>query len=190
MKLRAVLSLTTLGMIVSGCSTARESAPGGAPAPRDGAAADGASSTIRAVYEFGMGFGTTRDAIRGRLGVPERAEVELAENRHDAAAIDSLFTLHYPGLSFRLNRPGPVDRDLLTDVLLTDRERELPGGIRPGRTTRAELEQVLGAPDTSTTLADTSIVMHTTPNPGAEEFVQFYLVDDVVDRVRWIPYVD
>jgi hypothetical protein len=48
----------------------------------------------------------------------------------------------------------------------------------------------MGAPNATTMLADTVVLGHVTPNPGAEEFVQFYLVDGVVERIRWIPYVD
>jgi hypothetical protein len=145
---------------------------------------------VQAVYDFGMTFGTTRREIGDRLGRPDGIEVELAENRHDPEATDSLFVLRYPGLRFSLNRPGPVGRDLLTEVALTDRDRELPGGIRAGSTTRAELASAMGAPNATTMLADTVVLGHVTPNPGAEEFVQFYLVDGVVERIRWIPYVD
>lgn len=186
--------LGALGTVVSGCSGGRANASGGAAtrvtSPLEEAPDDGASIAIQAVYDFGMTFGTTRAELRERLGRPDEVESELAPNRHDASATDSLFVLHYPGLRFSLNRPGPVGRDLLTEVVLTDRDRELPGGIRPRTTTRSVVEDILGAPTTTIPLADTLVLVHATPNPGAEEYVQFYVLDGIVERIRWIPYVD
>ncbi|MGI9037530.1 MAG: hypothetical protein ACR2GQ_01595 [Gemmatimonadota bacterium] len=194
MKIRESLlvgMLGTLGLVLASCSGNRAPEPSGeTPAREPDAAAERARTTVQAVYDFGMSFGTTRAELREGLGRPEDIEVELAENRHDASSTDSLFVVRYPGLRFSLNRPGPVGHDLLTEVVLTDRGQEVPGGIRPGSTTRADVEDALGPADSTLPLADTLVLVHATPNPGAEEYVQFYVVAGVVERIRWIPYVD
>lgn len=145
---------------------------------------------IRRIYDYGLGFGQTLEAIRGMMGPPTSADTTVGPNRHVRGAVDSLFVLRYPGLTFELNRPGPVEEDLLTSVSLSEPGHELPGRLRVGLTSREQLRRSLGPPDSTRFRADTSVVSYRVSGPAADRFVEFAVADDTVRRVHWVPYVD
>lgn len=148
------------------------------------------TSPVERIYDYGLSFGESRSAIEETLGTPLSADTSLEQNRHVRDATDSLFVLRYAGLTFALNRPGPVDGDLLTSVGMTSADRELPGGVRIGSTTRDHLTRRLGTPESTRPRGDTTILSYTPPGRAAERFVEFHVVRDTLRRVRWIPYVD
>lgn len=146
--------------------------------------------TVGELFQSGLRFGTTRAEIREALGAPREVDVRTAPNRHVRDATDSLITLRYDGLSFGLNRPGPVERDLLTEVDLTDAGVPLPGALRLGGTSVLEAATLLGPPDATRTAGDTTVNEYAVPGEGAEDRVELHFVGDTLRRVRWSPYVD
>lgn len=183
---RAPLAVAVL--LVLSCARAGEPPAEDGPPP---ARADTATaSLIERVYDYGLGFGESVAAIRARLGEPVDADTSLQQNRHVPEATDSLFTLAYDGLTFELNRPGPVERDLLTSVTLSSAGRELPGGFRVGSTTGASLIGRLGEPDGTRVTGDARVLSYELPGLAADRFVDFHLRGDTLRRVVWVPYVD
>lgn len=156
----------------------------------DDVGADTVATPIERIYDYGVSFGGSLAEIEGALGAPLSADTSLEQNRHVRDATDSLFVLRYDGLSFELNRPGPVDRELLTSVAMTAADRGLPGGMRIGTTTRGDLTGALGAPESTRSRGDTTILSYTPPDRAADRFVEFHLAGDTLRQVRWIPYVD
>lgn len=154
------------------------------------AATDTSASPVERVYDHGLSFGESLAEIERTLGAPASVDTSLESNRHVRDATDSLFVLRYDGLTFALNRPGPVDGELLTSVGMTAADRELPGGVRIGTTTRVALSAGLGAPNSTRSRGDTTILTYMPPGRAADRFVEFHLAGDTLRRVRWIPYVD
>lgn len=153
------------------------------------AGADGPISLVERIYDYGLSFGEGRSEIEGTLGAPASVDTSLEPNRHVRDATDSLFVLRYDGLTFELNRPGPVDGELLTSVAMTAADRDLPGGVRIGATMQNDLADDLGAPATRSR-GDTVVLSYLPPGVAADRFVEFHLVGDTLRRVRWVPYVD
>ncbi len=147
-------------------------------------------AAVSALYEAGIELGTTREGILARHGQPESVEVRTAKNLHVPGAVDSLFTLRYDGLTFHLNRPGPVERDLLTKIRLMNQQMTLPGGLRIGETRSADATKRLGAPDAVDSVGDTIRNEYAVPGLGAENRVALLFVADTLVGVRWMPYVD
>lgn len=182
-----ILTAMILGALAAACSDGERP---DRPETGDVAGADTAASLIERLYDYGLSFGESMSEIEGTLGAPASADTSLEPNRHVPDATDSLFTLRYDGLTFELNRPGPVDGDLLTSVGMTSADRELPGGVRIGTTTRDHLTSRLGMPESTRPRGDTTILSYTPPARAADRFVEFDVVGDTLRRVRWIPYVD
>lgn len=175
-----------LGGITAACADGER--PEGTE-PDEVAGADGRISSIERIYDYGLSFGEGLSEIETTLGAPASVDTSLEPNRHVRDAIDSLFVLRYDGLTFELNRPGPVDGEFLTSVAMTTADRELPGGVRIGATTRADLADDLGAPASTRSRGDT-VVLSYAPTGAADRFVEFHLAGDTLRRVRWVPYVD
>lgn len=152
--------------------------------------APSSDATVARIYDYGLQFGESRGEIRDALGTPTRIEVRVQENRHVEGATDSLFTLAYPGLTFELNRPGPVEGELLTSVRLLDGGRELPGGLRVGHMTRGELLERLGDPARTRSRGDTTVLVYDITGPAADRSVDLLVAGDTLRAVAWAPYVD
>lgn len=148
------------------------------------------TTAIERIYDFGLSFGGSVSEITGSLGAPTSVDTSVQENRHVPEESDSLFALEYSGLEFKLNRPGPVDRDLLTSVSLSSPERDLPGGLRVGATTGTALTRSLGEAESTRSRGDTMVLSYAVPGDAADRFVEFHVARDTLRRVRWIPYVD
>lgn len=189
----AVAAVACAGLVATACAEPRAPVEGRAPVEEsvpDDRSAPEAAPSIERIYAYGMSFGSTMEAIRRELGPPPEADTVLEPNRHVPEATDSLFTLRYPGLAFELNRPGPVENELLTSVRLTDPERRLPGGLTVGRSTRLRLSEMLGEPSAVRRSGDTTVLSYETPGVAAERFVEFHVAGDTLRRVVWLPYVD
>lgn len=163
-------------LALAACATARPEPTGG-------------RELVQRVYDFGLRFGETRTAIRSSLGEPLRVDTALAENRHVPAATDTLYTLVYDGLRFELNRPGPMDRDLLVSVTLSSAARELPGDLGVGSARNAVTGR-LGPPDETRQAEEGTVLAYRAPATEVDQFVEFVVTGDAVSAVRWVPYVD
>lgn len=141
--------------------------------------------TIRSLYDNGTaGIANRQDAIR-RFGAPTRLEVTEV----DATSRDSMIVVTHPGRLHRFLRSGARRRDFLVEAQLSQPGATLPGPIRIGRTTRADLA-TLPAWDEETTTGDTVVVAWKRPGEDAASWVEVSLVRDTVRLVRWLPYVD
>lgn len=178
--------LALLGLVAC---TAVAPQPPRAPAAADAAPRGADSALVQRLYDYGSGFGHSRRTIGDRLGPPVETVAEPTQNRY-VAAIDSVFELRYPGLSFLVYRVSADGRELLMSIWLTDPGHDLPGGIRVGRTDRAALLARVGPPAETDSAADTLRLWYQRPTEGAEEYVQFHTLRDTVRAVRWIYYVD
>lgn len=86
----------------------------------------------------------TRQAFSAEFGRPDSVLSSVEPNRHVPDAVDTLFTVHYPGLVMDIRTP-PGGRDLATDVHLEDNRYLAYPGIGMG-TTAARVREVLGEP--------------------------------------------
>ncbi|MFW6088906.1 MAG: hypothetical protein ACODAB_04075 [Gemmatimonadota bacterium] len=162
----------------------------GDPAPNRSEDDQAGTVGIERIYDFGLSFGGSVSEITESLGAPTSVDTSVQENRHVPEETDSLFALEYAGLGFELNRPGPVDRDLLTGVSLTSPDRELPGGLRVGVTTDVDLRRRLGEAESRRSRGDTTVLSYAVPGEAANRFVEFLVARDTLRRIRWVPYVD
>jgi len=126
---------------------------------------------------------STRAALLQLYGAPDSSSVSTEPNRHVTGVIDSLFQVHYPGLTARFRKPGGGS-DLITLLEATEnRYLRYPSvgiGARGDR-----LLQVL---------SDASIVtddrIEYNCGMGADEPVTFWLVGGQIRRVSKSYYVD
>lgn len=125
----------------------------------------------------------TRADLRGRFGEPDSVRVVIEANRHVPDAIDSIFTLHYPGLVVSMRTP-PGAGDMAEHVAVTDnrylRFTEVGIGVEAARIT-----DVLGPP----TEADGDRLVYSC-GMGAEQPTTFVLADGRVSRIFVEYYVD
>lgn len=141
--------------------------------------------TISALYDAGTkGLENRRDALR-RFGPPTALEVtEVVRTSRD-----SVIVVTHPGRLHRFVRSGARRRDFLVEAQLSQPGATLPGPIRIGRTTRADLA-ALPASDEETTTGDTVVVAWKRPDELTASWVEVSLVRDTVRLVRWLPYVE
>ncbi len=141
--------------------------------------------TIRSLYDNGTaGIASRQDAIR-RFGAPTRLEVTEV----NPTSRDSMIVVTHPGRLHRFLRSGARRRDFLVEAQLSQPGATLPGPIRIGRTTRADLA-ALPAWDEETTTGDTTVVAWKRPDELTPSWVEVSLVRDTVRLVRWLPYVE
>lgn len=60
-----------------------------------------------------------RDRLQSRFGPADSLEVTTQPNRHLEGVTDSIFTVHYPGLTVRLHKPGGAEA-LVSHVTVGD----------------------------------------------------------------------
>lgn len=86
-----------------------------------------AESGVEAFLRFGIAdIGTTRAELRARLGEPDSVRRGAVANLHDPAVMDSVVTLHYPGVSAEIYVASFDRRELLASLVLSD-DRHLRG---------------------------------------------------------------
>jgi hypothetical protein len=126
----------------------------------------------------------TRAGLRARLGPPTDVVAATEPNRHIPDAIDSLFTMHWPGASVMLRTP-PSGADLAERVTVRD-DRWLrwtdPGIGDAG----ARVVEVLGPPQER----QPGILRYACGAGPVDEPVGFVIVDGVVSEIVFDFYVD
>lgn len=125
----------------------------------------------------------TREELLQAYGAPDSVHAATEPNRHVAGVIDSLFQVHYPGLTAGFRTPGGGS-DLITRMDVTDNRYLRYPTIGIGAR-RDRLMQVL--PDTSLVAADR---VEYDCGMGANEPVTFWLVGGQIRRVSKSYYVD
>jgi hypothetical protein len=151
--------------------TSGEVNPGSVPATCDGLH-----------YEI-LKVPATREAFAAAFGQPDSTAVATEPNRHIPGAVDSLFTVHYPGLLMDIRTP-PGSRDMATHVRVTDDRYLAYPGLGMG-TSAARVEEVLGEPRERA--AD---YLRYQCGEGAEQPVTFRIAGGRVSAVEIDYYVD
>jgi hypothetical protein len=191
---RTVLCLGVLAVGVAGCGVA-SGRSGIAAAPRAvarssaNAISNSPDSNVARVFHVGRSHGSTRDELAARFGEPDAVRVDTVPNRHGPGT-DSLFKLDYGSRIYWVRRPANMDREILELVEIFERNQPLAGGVVVNRTTFEQLRDKLGQPLEGKRSGDTLMVTYRAPGEGADEYVRFDLVKDVVRRVVWIFYVN
>ena len=109
-------------------------------------------------------------------------------NAHDPSVMDTIRTVHCPGLeisTYRANFSKPPT-DIPGAVVLSGSNRELPFRLRVGSSRRA-VETVFGAPDSEE--SGTADYHVWTEGPGAD-VVSFEYKDGRVKRVLWSFHIE
>jgi hypothetical protein len=125
-------------------STARPDSGEATGNAEDSATAGRVPSTCEDLHYRILEVPATRDAFAAAFGQPDSVAASTEPNRHIAGAIDSLFTVHYPGAHLEIRTP-PGGRDMATHVRVTDNRYLAYPGIGPG-TAAARVQAVLGEP--------------------------------------------
>jgi hypothetical protein len=146
-------------------------------------------SNVARVFHLGRSTGQSRREIHAKLGDPRSMRADTVPNRH-GPGLDSLFRLDYGTHVFWVRRPANADHELLELVEIFESNRRLPGGIVVNKTTFEQLRARLGQPIEGRKRGDTLMVTYRAPGDGADEFIRFDLVKEIVRRVVWIFYID
>lgn len=162
---RRILTTAVLGTVLAlvaiaaGCGTGQppDMQHGDAPESADSPgirAPDSTADTHAAVphtcedlHETILTVPPTRQAFAARFGAPDSITAGAEPNRHVPGAIDSLFTVYYPGLVMDIRTPQN-SRDMPTHVRVENDRYLAFSGIGVG-TSRERLEEVLGNPTQS-----------------------------------------
>lgn len=106
-----------------------------------------AATPVEAFFRYGpVKLGVTRAELRRQLGEPDSVRATAVANRHDPSVIDSVVTLHYPGLSAEIYRAMFDGRELLSQLVITDdRHLRAESPLRLGMSPD-EVQLLLGAP--------------------------------------------
>lgn len=144
---------------------------------------------MRLVHDLGRSFGESRAGILAAGAMDCAETVRTTPNQHGYGT-DSIFVLRCAGARFVVRRAGPDRREFLEYARLERSPPALPAGLAFGRSNAAELRERIGAPQSRSVRADTLRLRYRVPLDGAEEFVLFHLVSDVLRVVEWGFYVD
>jgi hypothetical protein len=125
----------------------------------------------------------TREPLRAAYGDPDSTTTTVVPNRHVPGALDTLFTLHYPGLVAEVHTPSQ-GRDLADLVTVEDNRYLAIPSIGIGTTEEAVLA-ALGEP---LRVEEGALVYWC--GEGAEQPVRFELAGGRVRAVMVDYYVD
>lgn len=107
-----------------------------------------AATGVEAFFRYGMQeLGPARADFRRQLGAPDSVTTRPMPNPHDAAVVDTVFTLHYPDLEAEVYRASFDGRELLAALRISHERYLRPESpIRTGASVD-ELHVLLGPPD-------------------------------------------
>jgi len=146
-------------------------------------------SLLLATFAAGGDLGRTRAAVIARLGQPSSISRRLIGNPHVVGQIDTLVSLSYERLKVSFWVSGAET----LDEVLFDIELRTPWPLDvhvPPAASRERLVQLWGKPEFFRTLADTLVLNWNVWAYDAEEYLQAYLVDDAIRKLRWSFYID
>ena len=137
---------------------------------------------MKLLRDYGRWFGDDRATVISRLGVPPHIATRTATN-----GIDTLFLLEYPNASFLVSRGTADQIEILPDIRARGPLPGLPPVISLGLTTRSTLLTILGSPDYTKVLTDSTVLSYQLPN--VTDLIEFYIVRDTVRVLRWRFYM-
>ena len=124
-----------------------------------------------------------RASLQRQFGVPDSITATTEPNRHVPGRVDSLFVVHYSGLTASLRKPGGGE-DMVDGVVVTESRFLAHPAIGVGAP-EARVIAALGAPTRRTA---GSLVYDC--GEHVEEPVTFHLRDGVVQRIEIDYYLD
>ena len=139
-------------------------------------------SALKLLRDYGRWFGDDRATVISRLGAPPHIATRTATN-----GIDTLFLLEYPNASFLVSRGTADQIEILPDIRARGPLPGLPPVISLGLTTRSTLLTILGSPDYTKVLTDSTVLSYQLPN--VTDLIEFYIVRDTVRVLRWRFYM-
>lgn len=144
-----------------------------------------AAERCRAFVEDGLALDSlTRTGLRAQLGEPQRVEATTEPNRHIPDAVDSLFTMVWPGATVLMRMP-PAGNDLVEQIALTDGRwlRWQTPGIGAAE---ARVMEVLGQPQER----QPNVLRYACGGGPVDEPVGFVIENGSVARIVFDYYVD
>lgn len=142
MAVTRTLPLALLALLAVGCS------PSAQRPPESDIQHQLAATPVEAFFLYGpVELGTSRAQLRERLGEPDSVSQRVLPNPHDPAVIDTVFTVHHPGLEVEIYRASFDGRELLAALAIGDdrwlrAESPLRLGMSP-----ADIRLALGEPE-------------------------------------------
>jgi hypothetical protein len=148
-----------------------------------------AATPVEAFFRYGpVKLGATRAELRRQLGEPDSVRASAVANRHDPSLVDSVLTLHYPGLTAGIYRAMFDGRELLTELVITDDRHLRPESpLRMGMSP-AEVQLVLGAP--SGGAGDTLRYTCTSCDAAGNDVLELLLPGDELRRIALHYWID
>lgn len=144
-----------------------------------------AEERCRAFVEDGLALDSlTRAGLRAQLGEPERIEAATEPNRHIPDAVDSLFTMVWPGATAVLRTP-PAGNDLVEQISLTD-GRWLRWNVPGIGSAEARVIEVLGPPQER----QPNVLRYACGGGPVDEPVGFVIENGSVAEIVFDFYVD
>jgi hypothetical protein len=120
---------------------------GGDEVPED-VSQQSAETPVEAFFRYGpVAYGGDRAELQRTLGSPDSVTAASVANRHDASVTDSVFTLHYPGITIGIYRASYDGRELLESVAITDDRHLRPESPLRLGLAEDEIRLLLGEPD-------------------------------------------
>jgi hypothetical protein len=191
---RAGAALVAAALVA--CAAPKQEAAGGSPFHREvPPTADTTTSPLPSTTDSARSaywaFVNKLDGRRGDvgkvLGPPTSSSGDTLRNVHDPTVVDSLVTLHYPGLEVQFFVGAAGGNEFPTLVSTTDSSVRLPLPVGIG-SSRAELERAFGRADFESSRSD-SVCLQFEVSGGSNQLV-FLLLNNTVRRIEWSYYVD
>ena len=168
-----------LSALIGACGTA----PGPEQLPAPPAAAVELPDRDVFVASALLAPGATRAELRERWGEPDSVIARVVPNRHVPGVVDTLFTVHHPGLIVGLHRPG-VGGELLSAVTVSSNDFLRWPVIGASA---AAVERELGPADVR---APERLVYHCRTCVAGDDPVELLLDGDAIVAIRFNYYVD
>ena len=180
-----------LSIIALGCSDAERRAPQAAnSAPAflearfDTTKPDrpiGQDSLLEQLEQLILRLGHSRAAIASSLGSPQSVSTKAGEGPD--GGVDTLITIDYPGLQIILRKSSNDRQEYFSNVRAVGPAFRLPRGLRLRTSTREDVTRLVGLPPNTYVFGDTTVFSYET---GSGLVIQFYLLRDILNRIRWV----
>jgi hypothetical protein len=145
-------------------------------------------SALARVLQYGSSFGVSQRSLAARLGKPLKVDSRVEANRAGYGK-DTIFSVRYAGITFHVRQSGYDHKtQVLEAVEQTSPRSPSPTPLKIGTSSRRDIERIVGTTRDSSRQADTLFLTHQSPLTGADEWVIFALVGDVLRAIRWVLY--
>lgn len=146
-------------------------------------------SLLKSTFAVAESLRRTRSAVIDRMGRPRRILRNPIESTHVIGQTDTIVSLRYETLSAAFWVQGAeASGELLIDLAIRP---PWPLDVDvPSSAGREDLVRLWSEPELVRTSADTVILNWNVWDDDAEEYLQAYLVQNEIRKLRWSLYVD